>query len=123
MHNPNRQLLKVLSIGWLAFIGVGFGLRQALSGPTITVIIDRSYCPDAQWQQLTDEYTTLYQQHQQHRLTIDQVVYVSDLDVTTVDAPPFPDEVAGLSHFGQFNQANMQAVTNEFPNAEVLTCR
>jgi hypothetical protein len=123
MQNPNRRLLQILGIGWLAFMGVGFGLRQALSGPSVTVVIDRSYCPPNRWQQLAETYNTLYEQDQQRRINIDQVIYISDLDATVVNEIPSPEEFATLSHFGQFNQSKLQEVTTEFPDAKVLSCQ
>lgn len=122
MGNLNRRLLQILAVGWLAFLGAGIGLRHALSGPTVTVIIDRSYCNPLQWQQVTDRYGELYDQHQQKRLTINQVIYVSDLGEEVVGEVPSPDQLQKMGTFGRFNPGRLQQATAAHPNAEVLTC-
>ncbi|NJL44656.1 MAG: hypothetical protein HC922_00695 [Leptolyngbyaceae cyanobacterium SM2_3_12] len=122
MRNPNQRLLTILGLGWLAFWGLGLGLRQALSGTAITVVIDRSYCSTAQWQPLTNTYANLYAQHQQRRLVIDQVIYISDLGQEVATTIPSPEEVRALSTYGRFNATQMQQVTETHPNAMVLSC-
>lgn len=122
MRNPNRRLLQILMIGWLAFIGAGFGLRQAFSGATVTLIIDRSYCDPTRWQRMTEDYAELYQQHQQKRLTIDQVIYVSDLGQEVAAEVPTPDQLQALGTFGRFNADQLQQATAEHPEATVFAC-
>jgi len=122
MLNPNQRLLQILAVGWLAFLGAGFALRQTLGGPTVTIIIDRSYCEPNQWEQITSDYARLYEQHQQQRLTIDQVIYVSDLGEEIADAIPTPDEVENLSTFGRFNTEQLQQATDQHPAATVFAC-
>ena len=121
MRHPNRRLLSILGLGWLAFAGLGWGLRQGLT-PTITVIIDRSYCAPAQWQTLATEYTTLHEQYTQKRLNIDQVIYVSDLGQVVAEEIPTPDEVRALNTFGLFNETQMNQALQAQPKAEVLSC-
>lgn len=122
MRNPNQRLIRILGLGWLAFLGLGFGLRQALTAPSVTVIIDRSYCAPAQWQPLAEEYAALYDQQAQHRLKINQVIYISDLGQEVATAIPTPDEIRALSTFGRFNQAQMNQAIQAQPEAKVLSC-
>ncbi len=122
MDNPNRRLLQTLAVGWLAFLGAGVGLRQALSGPTVTIIIDRSYCDPARWEQITTDYGELYNQHQQRRLTIDQVIYVSDLGEEVAEELPSPEAIMTMSTYGRFNADQLRQTTAAHPDAEVFAC-
>lgn len=122
MRKPNQRLFIILSLGWLGFIGLGLGLRQWLSGPAVTVIIDRSYCAPDQWQAQADRYAALYDQQTQQRLTISQVIYVSDLGQEVADRVPSPEQVRALNTFGRFNADQMNQAITEQPKAEVLSC-
>jgi hypothetical protein len=122
MQNPNRRLLQILVVGWLAFLGAGFGLRQALSGPKVTIIIDRSYCAPARWEQMTADYAELYGQHQQKRLTIDRVIYVSDLGAEVAQEIPSPEGLRTLGTYGRFNADQLQQATAAHPEARVFAC-
>ena len=123
MGNPNQRLVKILGVGWLAFIGLGVGLRQVLSGPRLTVVIDRSYCDPSQWQRVTRAYADLYTQQEQRQLTIDQVIYVSDLGQEVATTVPTPDQVSGLNTFGRFSTEQLQQASQAYPNARVLSCQ
>ena len=123
MRNPNQRLILTLGLGWLAFAGLGLGLRQLLAGPAVTVIIDRSYCAPAQWQErVADQYASLYAQQEQRQLTIDQVIYISDLGQEVADAIPSPAEVQTLSTYGRPNPTQIQQATQDNPAATVLSC-
>ena len=122
MRNPTLRLLLTLGLGWVAFAGLGLGLRQGLARPTVTVIIDRSYCAPAQWQPIAANYATLYEQHRQGRLRIDQVIYVSDLGPVVADAIPTPEEVNALNTFGRFNATEMDQAIQTQPSATVFSC-
>ena len=122
MRNPNQRLIRTLGLGWLTFAALGLGLRQILAGPAVTVVIDRSYCAPTQWQQVADRYADLYAQQQQQRLTIDQVIYVSDLGQEVAPTVPAPEEVTALSTYGRPNLAQMEQAVQEHPDATVLVC-
>lgn len=123
MRKPTHRLLLTLGLGWLAFIGLGLGLRQWIAGPAVTVIIDRSYCAPAQWRAQARRYTDLYEQHDQGRIRITQVIYVSDLGAVVAETIPTPEEVNALTSFGRFNAAEMDQALQAEPNAEVLSCQ
>ena len=123
MRNPNQRLIYTLGLGWLAFAGLGVGLGQLLASPGVTVVIDRSYCAPAQWQQrVSDRYAALYEQQQQRQITIDQVIYVSDLGQEVAAEVPSPQEVQALSTYGRRSADQMQQAMVEHPDATVLTC-
>ncbi|MBE9158156.1 hypothetical protein IQ265_15160 [Nodosilinea sp. LEGE 06152] len=123
MRNPTRRLIYTLGLGWIAFVALGLGLRQLLASPKVTVVIDRSYCAPAQWQQrVSDRYASLYAQQEQREITIDQVIYVSDLGQEVAATVPSPEQVQALSTYGRSNPAQMQQATQENPDATVLSC-
>ncbi|MGB3311089.1 MAG: hypothetical protein WBG32_15570 [Nodosilinea sp.] len=123
MRNPNQRLIRTLGLGWITFAALGLGLRQLLASPRVTVVIDRSYCAPAQWQQqVSDRYADLYAQQQQRQITIDQVIYISDLGQEVAEAVPSPEAVQNLSTYGRPNPAQMQQAAQENPDATVLSC-
>ncbi|WP_017302203.1 hypothetical protein [Nodosilinea nodulosa] len=122
MRKPNQRLILTLGLGWAAFAALGLGLRQLLAGPSVTVIIDRSYCAPAQWQQLANQYADLYAQQEQQEITIAQVVYVSDLGQEIAKAVPSPEAVQALSTYGRSSPTQIQQATANYPDATLLTC-
>jgi hypothetical protein len=122
MRNPNQKLIRILGLGWLAFLGLGLGLRQAFIAPSVTVILDRSYCAPAQWQAVAAAYADLYEQQAQQRLKISQVIYVSDLGQEVAVTVPTPEQVSALNTYGRFNEAQMSQAIQDQPEAEVLSC-
>lgn len=122
MRNPNQRLIRTLSLGWIAFAALGLGLRQILAAPAVTVVIDRSYCAPAQWQQVADQYANLYTQQEQRQITIDQVIYVSDLGQIVPDSVPSPADVQALTPSGLPNPTQMSEATQAHPDATVLSC-
>jgi|LakMenEpi03Aug12_release.lakeMendotaPanAssembly.Ray.scaffolds.fasta_scaffold07509_13 hypothetical protein len=122
MGNPNQRLILTLGLGWAAFLALGLGLRQVLRSPGVTVIIDRSYCSPAQWQGITQKYADLYEQDQQQRITLDQVIYVSDLGQEAAAQIPTPAQVQALNTFGRFNPSQLEAALRAQPQARVLSC-
>ncbi|MBE9114053.1 hypothetical protein IQ273_32315 [Nodosilinea sp. LEGE 07298] len=122
MRNPNQRLMYTLGLGWITFAALGLGLRQILASPKVTVVIDRSYCAPAQWQQLADQYADLYAQQEQREITIDEVIYVSDFGQVVATPLPTPEEVQALTPNGLPNAAEIQKATAANPDATVLTC-
>ena len=122
MGNPNQRLILTLGLGWAAFLALGLGLRQVLRSPGVTVIIARSYCSPAQWQGITQKYADLYEQDQQQRITLDQVIYVSDLGQEAAAQIPTPAQVQALNTFGRFNPSQLEAALRAQPQARVLSC-
>jgi len=121
--SSTRRLVQTVALGWFAFAAAGAGLRQFASGPTITVIIDRSFCPAPQWQQqVVAPYADLVAQADQRRLHIEQVVYVTDLDVDVAAEVPTPAAVADLPTFGRFNPQQLAQVQQRYENSQVLSC-
>lgn len=121
-HNPTKRLLSTLGLGWLAFAGLGLGLRYAVQVPTITVIIDQSYCPPARWQTaVVQPYSDLYNKSQTNQRQIAQVVVVTDIDQTTLTTIPTPDELG--NPFGQApSPETLTKLQQQFSETVVLKC-
>lgn len=122
MNRLNRRLLTILGLGWLAYALSGLVLNLVLAAPTTTILIERSYCSDSQWQTLVQQYETLYQQHEQKRLSIDQVILFSDLGQDVQTTPLTPDQLWETTRYGRANPQRRQALQTQYPDAELLTC-
>ncbi len=120
--NPTKRLLSTLGLGWLAFGGLGLGLRYAVQVPEVTVIIDQSYCPPAQWQtSVVQPYDDLYQKSQANQRKISQVVVVTGIDQTILAAIPTPDNLG--KPFGQApSPETLAELQQQFSKPVVLTC-
>lgn len=121
-QNPTKRLLSTLGLGWLAFGGLGFGLRYAVQVPQVTVIIDQSYCPPVQWETaVVQPYSDLYEKSQANQRKIDQVVVVTDIDQTTLATIPAPEELG--NPFGQApSPETLTELQQQFSDTVVLKC-
>lgn len=121
-QNPTKRLLSTLGLGWLAFGGLGLGLRYAVQVPQVTVIIDQSYCPPAQWETaVVRPYSDLYAKSQANQRQIDQVVVVTDIDQTTLATIPAPDDLG--KPFGQApSPETLTELQQQFSDTVVLKC-
>ncbi|MEM9162662.1 MAG: hypothetical protein AAGC54_06280 [Cyanobacteria bacterium P01_F01_bin.4] len=120
---PTPKLIRILGLGWLAYLLVGFTLSQTGGGNKIQVVIDRSYCAPSNWQQVAAEYAQLYKQHQQKQLTIESVTLVNDLGEEILNVPPSAEEIAGLNTFGLPGRDRINAIVQASPEAKVLSCQ
>mgnify|MGYP005849431751 CR=1 FL=1 len=118
----NRKLVQAIVLSWLGFLLVGWTISWAFAAPTTTVLIDRSFCPEEQWQQVAREYETLYQQHRQKSLRIEQVIVFSSLGEETFAAPPTPEAVQSFNTYGQSDPQRQQQLIASHPEASVLGC-
>lgn len=120
--NPTKRLISTLGLGWLAFGGLGLGLRYAVQVPEVIVIIDQSYCPPAQWETaVVQPYGALYKKSQTNQTKIAQVIVLTDIDQTTLTTIPTPDELG--NPFGQAPGAEkLTALQQQFKETVVLKC-
>ena len=116
------SLLKPIGLSWLAFLVVGGAIALFFPIPQLTVVIDRSYCPAPQWQQVAQGYAHLYDQHQRRQLLLEQVVTVSDLGQKVFDMPPHPDEIRQLSTYGQRDGDRLAVLQQKYANARLISC-
>jgi hypothetical protein len=121
--NFNTPLLKTLGVGWLAFLIAGLLINLFFAIPTITVLIDRSYCSPSQWQQISRTYAELYQQHQNRQLRLQTVVLFSDLDQEVLSSPPLPETIQALSIYGHSGTNRQAELQKAYPKTQLLSCR
>ncbi|MGP1383574.1 MAG: hypothetical protein ACTS2F_08435 [Thainema sp.] len=122
MQNLNRDLIRIVGGGWLAFLIVGLLLSRLLAVPTATVLIDQSYCKPAQWQTVAQDYAQLYQRQQQQQLQIESVIVFSDLGQTAIAPIPTPADIQTLSTYGRPNPERQKELQAEYSNAILLKC-
>lgn len=120
--NPTERLISTLGIGWLAFGGLGVGLRYAVPVPEVTVIIDQSYCPPDQWQAaVVHPYGALYKKNTARQQTIRQVVVVTNIEHTSLVTIPPPDELG--QPFGQVpSPETITSLQQQFSKTVLLRC-
>ncbi|MCC5621855.1 hypothetical protein [Nostoc sp. CHAB 5715] len=120
--NLNTQLLKTLGLSWLVFLITGVLISWFFAIPAITILIDRSYCPATEWQQVVQTYTQLYQQHQQRRLQLQSVVLFSSLGEEQLSTPPEPKVLQQLSTYGRPQRQRQLQLRKDYPQAQLLQC-
>ncbi|PSN16844.1 hypothetical protein C7293_01095 [filamentous cyanobacterium CCT1] len=115
-------MLTTLGFSGLAFATAGLLIRWVFPISQVTLLIDRSYCPEAQWQEATQPYRQLYRQHQHRQLQIKQVILFNTLGVEHVSSPPSPEAIQQLSTYGQPNPTQQENLQKSLPNAWVISC-
>ncbi|AUT01803.1 hypothetical protein CLI64_16215 [Nostoc sp. CENA543] len=120
--NIKTQLLKTLGISWLAFFITGLLISLLFAIPSVTLLIDRSYCPTAEWQQVVQDYTEIYQQYQQRRLQVTSVILFSSLGEDKLSIPPTPEAIKQLQTYGQSQLQKQLQLQKMYPQARVLQC-
>lgn len=118
---PRQRFLKTLAISSTAFLFSGLLIQQLMT-QQITVLLDRSYCPASEWQQISQDYAQLYQQHQRKQTRIATVILFSDLNQSVLYTPPLPEAVRTLKTYGQFNARQQTALVRDNPRAILLSC-
>ena len=122
MNSLNTRLMLTLSMSWLGFLVTGLAINQVFAPAAIAILIDRSYCSPAQWQQVSQQYDALYQQHQRQDIQIQAVVLFSSLANDMRPSPPAPAEIQGLATYGQPNPQQQQQLEADYPKHKVLRC-
>ncbi|MEO0534036.1 MAG: hypothetical protein AAF215_09215 [Cyanobacteria bacterium P01_A01_bin.123] len=122
MTSINRTLLRIVGMGWVCFMVAGVIISQVFAAPTVTLLVDRSYCDAADWQRVTTQYDALYRQNQQGRVEIERLVLFSDLGEEVLDEPLSPEDFQTLSTYGKANPDRQQTLKAEYANAQLLSC-
>jgi hypothetical protein len=117
-----RTLWRTLGLGWLGFLLMGLAIAWLFASPTVVVLVDRSYCTPAQWQQVVYSYEQLYHQHQQQSLQIKQVVLFSDLGQEVLSGPPVPEVIRAVRTYGRSNPLRSERMQTAYPKSQLLTC-
>lgn len=122
MSKINQKLLKTLGLSWLGFVIVGLLINLVFPLPVVAVLVDRSYCPPAAWQQVVQQYDQLYRQHQQGQIKIQPVIVFSDLGEEELSPIPSSQAIQTLSTYGRQNPARRSQLTAKYPTAQLLEC-
>jgi hypothetical protein len=97
-------------------------IRLVFATPNLVVLVDRSYCPLNQWQQVTQTYQTLYRQHQQQRLHLQTIILFSNLGQEVLSPPPAPAVIQNLSTYGRPDPQRQAELQKAYPKAHLLSC-
>ncbi|MDJ0725565.1 MAG: hypothetical protein QNJ38_10680 [Prochloraceae cyanobacterium] len=122
MKQLNRYLLTVLGLGWLSFLIAAILLNQVFAVPNFVLLIERSYCPPQQWQQVVQEYTKLYRQHQQLRIEIESVVLFNDLGEEVLAAIPTPEELRAKRTYGRASSQREAKLRTTYEQFKIIRC-
>ena len=122
MNQLNRYLLTILGLGWLSFLIAGILFNKVFAAPNFVLLIERSYCPPQNWQQLVRTYTDLYRQHQQNLVEIESVVLFNDLGKEVLTTVPTPEELQGLRTYGRSNLQKEAELKKAYDRVKVLRC-
>ena len=120
MTKLNQHLLRTLGLSWLGFLIVGLVISWVFAVPKVVVLIDRSYCPPTQWQQVAQSYEQVYRQHQKQELQIQQVILFSDLGKDVFSPPPAPEVIRDVSTFGRSDPYRSQYIQRAYHKAQLL---
>lgn len=118
----NRALFSIVGLGWVAFAIAAFTIRVVFAAPVVTVLIDRSYCEPAQWQQVAADYTAIYDRDRRGDIVLDSVILFSDLGTEVLDDPPSPDTIRTLQTYGRPNPQRRSELSAKYPDTQLLTC-
>jgi Cu/Ag efflux pump CusA len=120
MYKLNHRLFQSLGITGLAFLVMGLVISFGFSPASLTILIDRSYCPASQWQGVVARYEQIYQQRE---VKLKAVVLFSDLGEQVRSPVPVPSEIASLSTYGKPSLTRRQELQQHYPNSKVLGCQ
>lgn len=123
MGKINRKLFRTLGLSWIGFVVAGLMINLLFPLPVIAVLVDRSYCPPADWVQVVQQYEQLYRQHQQGHLKIQQVIVFSDLGEEVLSPVPASETIQTLSTYGRSSLDRRAQLKAKYPAARVLDCR
>lgn len=118
----HSRLFITLGLSWLTLAIAGAAINVISPIPQLTVLIDRSYCPQNQWSQVAQNYTDLYRQHQRRQVNLQTVVLFSSLGEEVFSTPPSPVTLRTLSTYGQGDsqrEVNLQA---RYSKVQILGC-
>ena len=122
MNKLNRVLFTILGLGWSSFLIVGILLNQVFAAPNFVLLIERSYCPPQQWQQVVQKYSDLYRQHQQNLVKIESVILFNDLGEEVLTNIPTPEELEDLHTYGRSNPQKESKLSKTYDQVRVIRC-
>ncbi|GAB4217699.1 MAG: hypothetical protein OHK0012_23110 [Synechococcales cyanobacterium] len=121
MGRLNQKLLRILILGWLGFALAGMGL-YTFTTPHPVLLIERSYCPPTQWQQVVTQYAAIYQRAQRRQIRLQRVILFSSLGEEIRDTPPTPAQLQSLATYGRPDPQRQTTLQGQYPQSILLTC-
>jgi methylmalonyl-CoA mutase N-terminal domain/subunit len=99
-----------------------FEAQRAIETGAAAVVGVNTFADDTEVAPPILEIDPRVEQDQQQRITLDQVIYVSDLGQEAAAQIPTPAQVQALNTFGRFNPSQLEAALRAQPQARVLSC-
>ncbi|EFA73435.1 hypothetical protein CRD_00535 [Raphidiopsis brookii D9] len=120
----NIRLIGIVLIGWSGLLISGLVLTYVLVIPSMTLIIDRSYCPLDQWQtQVVIPYGDLYRKYEDKQLKIESITLFSDLGQESSEKIPTPQEIAKLNTYGKLSSNRQKSLEKLSQTSKILGCQ
>lgn len=123
MHLPAARPLPLIALAWLAQLLLGVLMAQLLPIPVRPLVIERSSCSEAQWQQLVEHYRDLRGQHQLGQRRWQPVVIFSVLAEERHPSPPDPAALLRVVGVGDRDPRQAQQLRQRYPAALWLGCK
>lgn len=124
MRRPAARPLPLIALAWLAQLLLGVLMAQLQPIPIRPLVIERSSCSQAQWQQLVEQhYRDLRGQHQLGQRRWQPVVIFSVLAEERHPAPPDPAALLRIVGVGDRDPRQVQQLRQRYPTALWLSCR
>ena len=120
---PTPRLLITLGCSALAFGLAAAAISLWLPLPRRAILLDLSYCPPERWSAVAEEYSHLYDRHQQQQVAIDEVVTFSHLGSQPLTDIPTPTDVEQMRTFGRSaDRVGAQLLQDRADSAVMLAC-
>ena len=117
-----NRLLVTLGMSWLVFAIAGIFISWISPIPSLTILIDRSYCPQNQWSQIAQNYTDIYRKHQRRQVYIQTVILFSSLGEEILSTPPIPTKVHTLATYGEVDSQREENLRSRYSKTQILSC-
>jgi hypothetical protein len=121
--NLTKRLITILSASSLAFLMTGIVINLLFSAPTITILIDRSYCPAERWVQVSNTYNALYRQAQLRQIKVENVILFSHFGQEELFELPRPNMIQTLHTFGLHSPQRQADLQKTYARNQLLSCR
>lgn len=118
----NRTLIRLILIAWFGFFVTGILIQFVFPIPSLTLLIDRSYCPAEDWQKISRTYEKLYRSYEEKTLNLKPVILFSSLGEDVLDSPPKPVTLQSMNTYGKTDLERRQKLQQSYPQAQLLSC-
>jgi hypothetical protein len=113
---------RLLLLGSLGYLGVAVLITVFFPRPSLTLLIDRGYCPSQQWQALGDRYDELYRQQRWGQIRLQQIVLFSSLGEEVQNQALSPQQFRDLRTYGRSAGDRARDLQRRYPQSVLLRC-